>query len=178
MNLSNYFDQALAYEDYINMLSQNLSLHRLHYKKFTLNEKASLLVKQLDPYKILVITEPWCGDSLAILPVVKKIAEQGIDWEIRVVRRDENPDLMEKYLTKGARAIPIFLFIDEAGDFRFKWGPRPRAAQGIYDSYRDLIRGGKISKADVIKKIHQFYAQDHGNTILSELMHLLRGNKN
>jgi hypothetical protein len=177
MNLSNYFDQALAYEDYINMLGQNLLLHQLHFKKFSLDKKASLQVKQLDPYKILVITEPWCGDSLAILPVVKKIAEQGIDWEIKVVRRDENPDLMGKFLTKGARAIPIFLFINEAGDLCFKWGPRPRAAQGIYDSYRELIRCGKISKPDVIKKIRQFYAQDRGNTILSELMHLLRSNK-
>lgn len=54
----------------------------------------------------LVITETWCGDGGQIIPVLNKIAESNPGIDLRIVFRDENPKLMDPFLTKGARSIP------------------------------------------------------------------------
>lgn len=170
MNLKDYFENALAYRDYVALLGDNTSLHHLHYGRFNIPADTADTIGQMKPMKILVLTEPWCGDSLAIFPVVRKIAEANENWELRVLRRDENPELMDRFLTKGARAVPIFLFL--SGDFSllFRFGPRPKAAQDIFEEHREMFKQGKIEKSEVIKKIRNFYSRNHGQAILAELM--------
>ena len=64
--------------------------------------------------KILVITEDWCGTSLAVLPYVFKLAEADPRVELRVFPRDANPDLMDRYRKDGRyRSIPVVVFLDE-----------------------------------------------------------------
>jgi hypothetical protein len=84
--------------------------------------------------------------------------------------RDSNLEFMDEFLTRGARGIPIFLFLNEKSDLLFKWGPRPKAASDIFESYRDQINEEKIDKKEVIKKIRVYYAKDRGVTTLTELM--------
>ncbi len=125
MNLLKEYKGAMSYDDYINTLGEYYSLHRWHYEKFLLDEESSEIIKEYNPFKILVITEPWCGDSLAMLPIIRKIAEKNGGWEIKIILRDSNPELMDKFLTDGAKAIPVFLFLDKDTNLFFKWGPRP-----------------------------------------------------
>jgi hypothetical protein len=69
-----------------------------------------------EPLKVLVITEDWCGDSLAHLPVLFRLArETGDRLTIRVFKRDEHRDLANQYPMPGGRvAIPIVIFHDGA----------------------------------------------------------------
>ena len=174
LNLSNEFNTAISYKEYIDLLGQYLSLHQLHYNKFVVDENTARIVFGFRSLKILVITEPWCCDSLALLPIIRKLAEINGRWEIKVHLRDSNPDLMNKFLTNGARAIPIFLFLDHQGDVLFKWGPRPKASIEIFEKHREMIKNGQIEKKEVIKKIRAFYAKDRGKTTLVELMMLFK----
>ena len=173
MTLNTYFKSALTYDDYLQLLGDNLALYELHYKKFTLDDEKIDEIKKLGVYRILMITEPWCGDSLALLPVVRKICEQRPDWELRIILRDANPDLMDQHLTNGVRAIPIFLFLGPGADPVFKWGPRPEVAQRIFEDHRELIVSKKMQKTDVIKKIRTFYAKDRGVAASEELIQQL-----
>ena len=170
LNLSEAHKRAMSYEEYIDGLGDYLSLHRLHYKKFTVDSVLISKIQQYQPIKILVITEVWCGDSLAILPIIKKVAEINQHWEIKVLRREENPDLMDHFLTNGTKAIPVFIFLNESGEMLFKWGPRPKATAEIFENHRELIKQGKIEKQDVIKKIRTYYAKDKGQSSLVELI--------
>ena len=63
------------------------------------------------PAKIVAIAEAWCGDVYRELPTVARIAEV-IGMELRVFLRDENPDIMDEFLSNDgkARAIPVFVF--------------------------------------------------------------------
>jgi hypothetical protein len=64
--------------------------------------------------KILVITEDWCGDALVGFPALARLVDGAADVELRVFLRDENPDVMDKYLKRGLyRTIPVFVFFDE-----------------------------------------------------------------
>jgi hypothetical protein len=168
MSLNEYYDKALTYDEYIDLLGENLSLHQLHYKKFYLSDENVYKISLLNSYRILVITEPWCGDSLALLPVIRKVSESRPDWEMKVIRRDENPGLIDQYLTNGARAIPIFLFLDEKGKPVLKWGPRPDTAQQIFEDHRNQINSGELDKKEVIKKIRTFYAKNRGKAAFED----------
>ena len=81
----------------------------MHYNKFDIDADTANQISKFRPVRILVITEPWCSDSFALLPVIKKIAECNNRWELKVLLRDENLELMKKILTDGARAIPAGL---------------------------------------------------------------------
>jgi len=176
VNLLNEYQKGLSYKEYVNLLGDNLTLHELHYKKFLVEGEIGKKISGYKKLKILAITESWCGDSLALLPIVRKIAEINGKWEIKVLLRDVNLELMNQFLTKGVRGIPMFLFLDKEGELLFRWGPRPEAAIRIFENYRDQIAQGQIEKQDVIKKIRVYYAKDRGIETLAELFRLFDKN--
>ena len=83
----------------------------------------------------LVITESWCGDASPSLPVMNKIAELSSHLELRIVLRDEHPELMDVFLTNGARSIPKLIVLDgNTNDVLGEWGPRsPKATEMVMD---------------------------------------------
>ncbi len=170
MGLREYFDTGLTVDAYTQMLDDDQTdLHKLYERRAEIDETVVEAVRAAGPHNILVVTEPWCGDSLAIFPVVAKLfTKAGCD--IRVVRRDEHTNLIDQYLTNGGRAIPIVIVLDEEFNERFYWGPRPAPAQAIVTEHKAAVAAGEIEKADVHKKVRAFYARDHGNTIVSELV--------
>jgi hypothetical protein len=170
MNFKEYFDKAMSCEEYVGKLGENLALHQRHYKKFEIPGEDETRIKGMKPLNILVLTEPWCGDSLAIFPVVRKITEINDSWTMKILLRDQNLDLMDLYLTNGGRAVPLFFFLGEDYSLIFKWGPRPKASQQIFERHRKEIEEGEVEKIEVIKKIRHFYAQDKGKAICSELL--------
>lgn len=173
MNLEFYYNQAMEYENYIKLLGDNLSLHKLHYKNFSIQKEDRQLLEKLQGVNILVISEPWCGDSIALLPIVKKISEVNSNWRLKVLLRDENPDLIDRFQTNGGRAIPIFLFLNSKCEYIFKWGPRPVAAQNIFDKYREQINNGEVEKSKILLKIRQYYSKDRGNETSKELLNII-----
>ena len=175
MDFKAYFDKGLTYDEYVGLLEDNLPLHQLHYKKFKISPDQEETIKKMKPLKIIVLTEPWCGDSLAIFPVVRRITEIG-NWQIKILRRDENTELMEQFLTRNARAVPIFLFLNQEDSLIFRFGPRPKAARDIFEQHRQDFKAGKIDKKEVIKKIRNFYAKDRGNAILNDLLTAFKEN--
>lgn len=163
MNYLNEFNRGMNIEEYKRLLSDQLTVHDLHYKKVKVEDNVNIS----DNFKILVITEPWCGDSTAILPVIQKFFEN-TNIKIRILRRDDNLELIDQFLTNNGRAIPMILILDTAGNYLGKFGPRPTMAQNIFDTHRDAIKKGEIDKSEVIRKIRTFYAKDRGKAILTD----------
>jgi Thioredoxin len=90
---------------------------------------------------VLVITEDWCGDSLAQFPILARMVEGNADVELRVFLRDRNPDLMEQYLKHGRyRTIPVFVFFDEQMNERARVIERPPAGQTLAQHLADLLQ--------------------------------------
>ena len=64
--------------------------------------------------KLLVITEDWCGTSMAYFPPVAKLVANRPGIEMRIFLRDENPDVMDQFLKRGLyRSIPVFALFDQ-----------------------------------------------------------------
>jgi len=66
------------------------------------------------PRKVMVITEDWCGTSLAYVPFVASLLAADPTIELRVFLRDANPDVMDQYLKRGQyRSIPVIALFDD-----------------------------------------------------------------
>ena len=169
MTLEEYFEKGLAPKQYKDLLGEQLELRQLHYRRAQISDEAVAALRDLAPQRVLVITEPWCGDSFAVLPVLLKLFDRVGSGEIRIVLRDQNPELIDRYLTGGGRAVPIVVFLDEAYEELFHWGPRPAAAQAILEEHREDLNADRIDKTEVFKKIRNFYSRDRGRSIVEEL---------
>jgi hypothetical protein len=170
MQLRETFESGLTPERYTELLNDDQrDLHALYQRRVEIDADAVDRLRSAGPFHVLVITEPWCGDSLAVFPVIVELCQRaGI--ELRVVRRDEHLDLIDRYLTNGGRGIPIAVVLDESFEEVSHWGPRPRPAQAIFDEHREKIAAGRIEKSEVHKKIRAFYARDKGQTVVEELL--------
>ena len=118
----------------------------------------------------LVITEGWCGDAARNIPIVEKIAMKRVNIETRYILRDENPELMDQFLTDGARSVPRLIALDAATcKVLGTWGSRPVAAQQLF---RELQRRG-VAKALIMENIQCWYSQDKGRSLQAEFTGLL-----
>src|SRR5438874_1952820 len=60
------------------------------------------IVEQIvSPQTWLILTEGWCGDAAQIVPVFAKIAQLNSTINLKFLLRDENSELMDRYLTNG-----------------------------------------------------------------------------
>ena len=173
MNLREHFDQGLTADGFAELLDEKQrDLHALYQRRADISDEAVERFRSDGPARALVITEPWCGDSLALFPVIVEYCERaGIP--LRVARRDEHPDLMDQYLTNGGRAVPIAVFLNEQDEEQFHWGPRPLPAQEILERHRQAMAAGTIERTEIYKQIRAFYARDNGRTIIEELVERL-----
>lgn len=176
MDLKAYFDKGISAQQYESGFSADQrSLHQKHYDRADVEEFKIRLADSSKPLRIMVLTEPWCGDSSAIVPVLLKLLEGMEQVEVRFLARDRHPDLMDRYLTRGGRAIPKIIVADEEFNELFNWGPRPDGIQQIYEDHRSQIERGEVEKTDVIKKIRAYYAKDRGRAIAEDFTRRLLG---
>lgn len=122
-------------------------------------------------HTLLVISEGWCGDAAQIVPVINKLAESSDKLELRIVLRDANPQLMDAFLTNGARSIPKMILVEpDTLTVRGSWGPRPHeAAKLIMDAKEKYGHIPAEAKADLQK----WYLQDKGISTMEEIVLLL-----
>ena len=109
------FAEGLTLPRYLEQMRMNRDRFVRAFDAATVRpEDARVLERLGKPAKLLVITEDWCGTSLAYVPAVAKLAASRPDIEMRIFLRDENPDVMDQFLKRGLyRSIPVFAFFDE-----------------------------------------------------------------
>ncbi len=118
----------------------------------------------------LVISEPWCGDAAQTLPFLNKIAQISKNIDLKIVLRDENPELMDQFLTNGSQSIPVVIMLDEDFNVFQTFGPRSKAATKLVSDYK--IHHGKID--DAFKEMLQvWYNNDNGVSIVNDITETL-----
>lgn len=143
-------------------------------KTVKLASEAEQVMSMAPPMTWLVITEPWCGDSSQIVPVLQLMAEAVPRITLRILLRDQHLELMDRYLTGGARGIPKLIAFNDAGKELFTWGPRPEAAQAMVLDNKKLPLDEQIAKEDLYAKVHAWYAADRGKAVQEELVALVK----
>lgn len=120
----------------------------------------------------LVLTESWCGDAAHMMPVMNIMAKLNTGIDFKVVLRDEQADVMQAFLTRGARAIPKLIMIDnKTGRAVNTYGPRPSAATEMVDQYKTEF--GSLSP-EFKENLQRWYNKDKGQTAIKDIVGLLR----
>jgi len=158
-----------TFADYLDSVEKNQELWKGIYDRVALPEERVERARAIGGrWHLLAISEDWCGDAVNLLPVVARLVEAVPGLELRVLGRDDNPEVMDRYLTGGrSRSIPVVVILDE--DFREVgwWGPRPREIQSWVLGHLDMPSGERY------KQVRRWYARDRGRTTVDELLDLM-----
>lgn len=182
-----YLEKGLGYDQYKQQMAEDLALnsdlkikeyiklnqHRMHRVEKTYTPSADITnqVKNLK-HKTwwLIITEHWCGDAAQTLPALNAIAELSAGKiEIKLVYRDQNDELINAYLTNGARSIPKLIQLDEHFNVTGIWGPRPSVAQKMVKE----LKSNTETAATYGKELHLWYAKNKQQELEKEVSQLL-----
>ena len=167
-DLASAWDGALSFDRFVAAAApEHRSLWEAIHRTHTTPEWAKML--QLPPgTRLLAIAADWCGDAVNTLPAVAKWAV-AIGVEFRVLERDEWPQVMDRYLTNGARSIPIVLALDADCKELGRWGPRPAELEAWVATHKDTM-----DKEARYKVARRWYAKDRGATTIREVVGSLR----
>ena len=129
-------------ENMLHYTKLNVSrMNRLDRKTVLLPEVEAFLKEITQPQIWLVLTEGWCGDAAQILPVMNKMAESSPMVELHVIFRDQHLEVMDAFLTNGARSIPKLLVLDSLTyEVLMSWGPRPSEAQQLMLDAKEKVK--------------------------------------
>lgn len=161
------WDRALTFERFVTESTLHRDLWSGVYRTAKVPEWATAAAAQLGRrFRFVALVEDWCGDASSTVPVIARFAEETGTVELRLLRRDEHPEVMDAYLTNGARAIPVVIVLTEAMEEVGHWGSRPSQLQALVMGERAQ---GRSSKA-YFPEVRRWYAQDKGESTLREVL--------
>ena len=163
------WSNAKTYEQFLQEVEKNVGLWEGVYRKASIPEWAADGLGQAGTeLRLLILAEDWCGDAANTVPVLAKLGAEVENVDVRIIKRDENPEVMDQYLTNGARSIPIAILLDSEWNELGHWGPRPRELQQWVMDNKDMI-----PKEERYPHVRRWYAKDKGESTLRELLELL-----
>lgn len=159
----------MTFEEYLESVVKNRELWHAVADRVRLPEdlldRARLLPGK---WHLLALSEDWCGDAVNTLPVVAGLARES-GWEMRVMGRDANLDVMDAHLTNGrSRSIPVVIVYDADFNEIGWWGPRPGEIQAWV-----MNEGLSLPSPERYKEIRRWYAKDRGRTTVSEVLDIV-----
>ena len=166
-NMLDRFESGLTFPAYLETVRKHRELWRGVWERARIPADVLAAGRAVPgSWRLLVLSEDWCGDAVNILPVVARLAEALPAVDLRVLGRDDNLDVMDAHLTNGrSRSIPVVIFLDEEGTERAWWGPRPTVIQRWV-----MEEGMKMEPGPRYKHVRAFYARDKGRTTAEEIV--------
>ena len=188
-NLQNYWFDALTFEEYMAVAVQratnniiendpyqeyyDLGLQRTNRTLKTLKLDAEQLQRaQAKNFngKILIISEPWCGDASATVPAVAKFFE-ALGNDVRVFLRDQDTSLIDHFLTNGTQSIPKVIVLDENFNVTANWGPRPQYGNDLLKKFKENPE--TYPREEFYNDLQVYYAKNKGKDAIQEILELL-----
>lgn len=176
----NYFEQVVAnpqdypvYQDetFHKYAELNLSRTNRWLKRFEVSQQTKDFISKInEPQKWIVITEPWCGDAAHSVPQLFKISELNENIELIIQLRDEEPFLIEQYLTNGGKSIPKLVIRNQNDQDIAVWGPRPEKLQELFYQYKEE----GVAMDEIKETVQKWYNVDKGVEIQNDIINLLK----
>jgi len=170
-------------KSWVNLMGESLECIDTLLQSASLNENTHKAVqKQEMPLIWLAITETWCIDSAYSLPIIYKMSETNPNITMKVVLRDDPPQIIDNFRTGGSRSIPKVICLDaESLVVLGTWGPRPTELQikimlKVRANNKLLDKGNKkaaVRAKEIITTIKNWYEEDQTESIQAEIIESL-----
>lgn len=188
MDIKTFWENAVSYEAYLEDAKSRLEnpqtqddkekadyyklgiqrMDRMFDKFKASEEQLSELSSKNFKGKILIISEAWCGDASAVIPVLVKFFK---DNEVRITYRDQEPSLIDNYLTNGGKSIPVVLLLSEDFEVLANWGPRPKFGTELLLKFKNNPE--EFTRDMFYNELQIYYAKNRGKDMIQELLELL-----
>ncbi|MCC7301291.1 MAG: thioredoxin family protein [Bacteroidia bacterium] len=120
----------------------------------------------------VLLTEAWCGDGAQNIPYIGKLAACSPQIDLRLILRDEHPEIMDQFLTNGTRSVPKLVCIDaEKMLILGSWGPRSKEIQDRVLQFKK--EHPAVPHEEFLENLHGWYAKDKGAALFASLEPLL-----
>jgi hypothetical protein len=108
------FESAMTYDQWKASWTRNHDRFAAQESSYQPDPADVEALKKLPkPVNVLAIVEDWCGDVVANVPIIERLARESGKLNIRYVQRDSTP-FIDRYLNRGQfKSIPVFVFLDE-----------------------------------------------------------------
>lgn len=192
MDIKKYWDKGISFEEYFKRTEETTTKNeaelpaeekeKLEYYRLGLQRMSRMLkvyrseanqVKTLEEKnfkgKLLIISEGWCGDASQSVPAIS-LFFKGKN-EVRIIYRDENPELIDQFLTNDTRSIPIALILNEKNEAIAHWGPRPAYGIELLKKHKDTPEA--YPKSQFYNDLQVYYAKNKGLDVINEILELI-----
>jgi selT/selW/selH-like putative selenoprotein len=145
------FAQGLTYDAYKAQMTRNRERFEATEQAVELSaDDLAFFARLPAPLHALVLAEDWCGDVIANLPILGRLAAESRALDIRVFLRDQNLDIMDQYLNGGIhRSIPVFVFFDASFNEIGHWIERPALISELQQQLRQDLFSKDPALADI-----------------------------
>lgn len=186
--MKKYWEKSISFDEYMDVSKDKvenpvpgddyneyyeLGLQRMErtLKTFNMNdEMLSRLKSKNFGGKILIISEPWCGDASATVPAVSKFFEAAGN-EVRIFLRDSDQSLIDQFLTDGTQSIPKILILNEDLTVKNVWGPRPKQGLELLKKFRENPE--TYPREEFYNDLQVYYAKNRGADAIEEIINLI-----
>ncbi|MBM4433860.1 MAG: thioredoxin family protein [Chloroflexi bacterium] len=108
------FRQGQTYDEFKASMTRDRERFEANEARVRIAADDLAALKRARPLRVVALAADWCGDVIANLPVLGRIAQESGTLDVRVFERDANADLMDQYLNQGQwKSIPVFAFFDD-----------------------------------------------------------------
>ena len=186
--MKNYFQNSITFDEYIKETERRievqnpedsyneyyeLGLQRMNrtLKTFKIDEEQLNVLKAKNfKGKILIISEPWCGDASATVPAVTQFFEAA-DVEVKIFLKDSDTSLIDQFLTNGTQSIPKILILNEDFSVKNVWGPRPKFGTELLKKFKENPE--TYPREEFYNDLQVYYAKNRGKDVITELLELI-----
>lgn len=120
--------------------------------------------------KILIISEPWCGDASATVPAVSKFFEAS-EIEVKVFLRDHDLSLINQFQTNGTQSIPKIIILNDDFSVKANWGPRPKFGNELLKKFK--ANPDTFPREEFYNDLQIYYSKNRGKDAIEEIIELL-----
>lgn len=111
-----WFEKGLPYDEFIGKYANDTERERWQgaYDRIQLTaEQEELLKGFVREMNVLVVAATWCGDCVNQVPIFQRFAEVSDRINVRLLERDEVPELRDALKINGGARIPVVVFLSE-----------------------------------------------------------------
>ncbi len=187
--MKTYWEKSITFDEYMKVAKERVShprnkadeemkeyydlgLQRMERTLKTFRkeeEQLETLKKKNFKGKILIVTEPWCGDASATVPAVSQFFEG--HNEVRIFLRDEDTSLIDQFLTNGTQSIPIVILLNENYELIAHWGPRPAFGTALLAKFKADPEA--YPREEFYNDLQVYYAKNRGKDAITEILELM-----
>lgn len=170
-SLKRVFEGGQSWEEFYEGVDRRRELWIDNWTNARIPDEIVARAAAAGPWRILVITDAGCSDSVNSVPYIARLVEAVPSLELRLTRSAVGKPWMEAHRSPDGRAsTPTVLVLDPEYRVRGCWIEQP---VGLQSFWLPVVASGTMSE-NVDEKM-EWYARDEGRGTLEELVAVLEG---